>query len=88
MNFGRNQNNNFFNIIRTEAKSIDLLINNFRYFGTGVNLGECGITIIVADMIDTGIWSCHMGTTGAATVEASKEINVRISGRGSNGLCM
>lgn len=50
------------------------------YYGSGVTLGDCGISILKASMSDTGIWSCHMGTTDASAVEASKDINVRISG--------
>lgn len=52
-----------------------------RYFGTGVKLGECGITIMAATINDSGTWSCHMGTIGEPGLEASKEINVRISGK-------
>lgn len=52
----------------------------FRYSGTGINLGECGIEIMKASTSDSGQWSCHMGTTGKAAVEASKEISVRVSG--------
>lgn len=50
------------------------------YYGTGVKLGDCGISILKASINHTGMWSCHMGTTGVAGAEASKDINVRISG--------
>lgn len=59
--------------------------DEFRYSGTGINLGECGIEILKASTSDSGQWSCHMGTTGKAAVEASKEISVRVSGERSNG---
>lgn len=36
-----------------------------------------------ASTSDSGQWSCHMGTTGTAAVEASKEINVRVTGNRS-----
>lgn len=52
----------------------------YRYFGNGVKLGECGITVMNATVNDTGTWSCHMGTTSKSGVEQSKDINVRISG--------
>lgn len=54
--------------------------DKYRYHGTGLKLGECGITIIDAKVSDTGIWSCHMGTVVTAGVEVSQSINVRISG--------
>lgn len=52
----------------------------YRYFGNGVRLGECGVTIMSATVNDTGTWSCHMGTIAQSGVEQTKEINVRISG--------
>lgn len=52
-----------------------------RYHGTGVKLGECGISIMGATINDSGSWSCHMGTIGDAGLEASEEINVRVSGK-------
>lgn len=55
--------------------------NTFRYYGTGVKLGECGISIMSATINDSGTWSCHMGTIGEAGLEASEEVNVRVSGK-------
>lgn len=57
------------------------LIKNmsFRYYGTGIKLGECGITIF-ATHSHSGTWSCHMGATSVAKTDTVKEISVRITG--------
>lgn len=62
---------------KMEHKAID----KFRYFGTGLKLGECGVTIVQTNLSDTGAWKCHMGTLVKTGFEVSKEFNVRISGK-------
>lgn len=52
----------------------------FRYYGAGINLGECGITIVNATQNLSGTWSCHMGTARTGAVDAFKEFGVRITG--------
>lgn len=52
----------------------------YHYYGMGIKLGECGISIMSASVDDSGTWSCHMGTIAAAGIEFSKEISVRVSG--------
>lgn len=52
----------------------------FRYYGTGIRLGDCGITIMNASHNDSGTWSCHMGVTHTAKTDSMKEISVRITG--------
>lgn len=59
----------------------DNIQGQYKYFGNGIKLGECGITIMNATVNDTGTWSCHMGTTSKSGVEQSKDVNVRISGK-------
>lgn len=54
--------------------------DQYRYFGSGINLGDCGVSIMNASVDDSGTWSCHMGTTDAAGIESSQEIGVRVSG--------
>lgn len=56
--------------------------DQYRYFGTGVHLGDCGVSITNASVDDSGTWSCHMGTIQTAGIESSKEISVRVSGMG------
>lgn len=59
------------------------LIRNtsFRYYGTGIELGECGLTILNAAHNHSGTWSCHMGTTHVAGTDTVQEISVRITGK-------
>lgn len=52
----------------------------FKYYGSGIKLGECGITIMKATHNDSGTWTCHMGMTNEARTDSSKEISVRITG--------
>lgn len=51
-----------------------------KYFGSGIGLGECGITIMNATHNDSGTWTCHMGMIGETRTDSSKEISVRITG--------
>lgn len=52
----------------------------YRYYGTGLKLGDCGLTIMKATHNDTGTWSCHMGSAHVTVIDRVKEINVRIAG--------
>lgn len=52
----------------------------YKYFGSGINLGECGITILNATHNDSGTWTCHMGMTSETRTDSSAEISVRITG--------
>lgn len=52
----------------------------YKYYGSGIKLGECGITILMATHNDSGTWTCHMGMTTEARIDSSKEISVRITG--------
>lgn len=52
----------------------------FSYYGTGIRLGECGITISKVAHNHSGTWSCHMGATDVAGIDTVKEISVRITG--------
>lgn len=52
----------------------------YRYFGTGLDLGECGITVRRATIPDTGNWVCHMGTLVQIGFETTKTVKVRVSG--------
>lgn len=54
--------------------------DQYRYFGSGVHLGDCGVSVMAASVDDSGTWSCHMGTIHQAGIESSKEISVRVSG--------
>lgn len=54
--------------------------DEYRYFGSGIRLGECGITIMQASVNDSGTWSCHMGSIKPVGLELSKEVSVRVSG--------
>lgn len=54
---------------------------NYRYFGSGIHLGDCGVSILKASLDDSGTWSCHMGTIQTAGIESSKQISVRVSGK-------
>lgn len=56
-------------------------IDAYRYFGSGIKLGECGLSIMKASVDDSGSWSCHMGPTETAGVESTKTISVRVSGK-------
>lgn len=56
-------------------------IDQYQYFGTGINLGDCGVSIMNASVDDSGTWSCHMGTTHKAGIESSTEVSVRVSGK-------
>lgn len=51
-----------------------------KYFGLGISLGECGITIMKASHNDSGTWTCHMGMIKEARADSYKEISVRITG--------
>lgn len=51
----------------------------FRYYGSGLRMGECGITLSPATLNDTGRWKCHLGTFRRIGFEASREVRVRIS---------
>lgn len=51
-----------------------------RYYGTGVKLGECGLTIMNASRNDSGTWSCHLGVADVSNVDQMKEISLRITG--------
>lgn len=55
--------------------------DEYRYYGTGLKLGDCGLKIMDSDISDSGTWSCHAGNTDKARVESKKEFTVRISGR-------
>lgn len=50
------------------------------YYGTGIKMGECGLTILNANHNHSGIWSCHMGATHIAGTDTFREISVRIAG--------
>lgn len=52
-----------------------------RYYGTGIKLGECGLTILNAAHNHSGTWSCHMGATHIAATDSVAEISVRITGK-------
>lgn len=64
------------------AKYFDSLRISFRYNGAGIKLGECGLTILNAENIHSGTWSCHMGATHVAQTDTVREISVRIAGNG------
>lgn len=55
--------------------------DEYRYFGSGIRLGECGVSIMKASVDDSGTWSCHMGTIQTTGIESTKEISVRVSGK-------
>lgn len=50
------------------------------YFGAGLRMGECGITLPMATLNDTGLWHCHLGTFRRTGWETSRSVPVRISG--------
>lgn len=52
----------------------------FSYYGTGIKFGECGLTIVNANLNQSGTWSCHMGSTHTSITDAFQEITVRITG--------
>jgi len=51
----------------------------YRYHGTGLKLGDCGVMIMNSDISDSGSWSCHMGNTERSRIESQKEFTVRVS---------
>lgn len=55
--------------------------DQYRYFGSGIHLGDCGVSIMNASVDDSGSWSCHIGSIKAAGIESSYEISVRVSGK-------
>lgn len=66
--------------ISVSDKTIQRDSDEFRYFGTGLKLGECGVTILRAQLSDTGTWRCHMGTLIRTGFEVGHDIKVRVSG--------
>lgn len=56
--------------------------DQYTYFGTGLKLGECGLTIRTANLSDSGLWKCHVGTTTKSVgFEITRSIGLRISGK-------
>lgn len=53
----------------------------YQYHGTGLNLGDCGLQIMDADISDSGVWTCHAGNTAKSRIESQKEFTVRVSGK-------
>lgn len=53
--------------------------SEFWYHGNGFKLGECGITVKISNVSDSGIWSCHVGTIAVSQMEAVTEISVRVT---------
>ncbi|XP_031627128.1 uncharacterized protein LOC116343281 isoform X2 [Contarinia nasturtii] len=53
--------------------------DKYRYYGTGIKMGECGLTILNAIHSQTGRWSCHMGSTQIAGTDQFSEISVRVA---------
>lgn len=77
-----NKNNNNNKKINTLLNILAHYKNVFeRYYGTGIKLGECGLTILNAAHNHSGTWSCHMGATNIAATDTVKEISVRITGK-------
>lgn len=66
--------------ISVSDKTIHKDSDEFRYHGTGLKLGECGVTILKALLTDTGTWRCHMGTLIRTGFEVGHDIKVRVSG--------
>lgn len=52
----------------------------YQYHGTGLQLGDCGLQIMDADISDSGTWSCHAGNIAKSRIESQKEFTVRVSG--------
>lgn len=52
-----------------------------RYFGVGLRMGECGITLPQALLNDSGVWRCHLGTYRPVGFEVQQNVTVRISGK-------
>lgn len=50
------------------------------YYGAGLRMGECGVTVRVATLNDTGLWHCHLGTFRRTGWETSRSVPVRVSG--------
>lgn len=55
--------------------------DKYRYFGSGIHLGDCGVSVMNASVDDSGMWSCHLGATHTAGIESSQDISVRVSGK-------
>lgn len=67
--------------ISVSDKAILKDTDEFRYYGTGLKLGECGVTVLKALITDTGTWRCHMGTLIRTGFEVGHDIKVRVSGK-------
>lgn len=61
------------------ADDADDSVQRFGYYGSGLRMGECGITLSHATLNDTGRWKCHLGTFRRIGFEASRDVSVRIS---------
>ncbi|XP_055298260.1 uncharacterized protein LOC129566399 [Sitodiplosis mosellana] len=66
-------------ISMSDQKEPDDSNDIYRYYGTGIKLGECGLTILNANHNHSGIWSCHMGATEQSSADSVQEISVRIA---------
>lgn len=55
--------------------------SNYEYYGTGLQLGDCGLQILSAKLNDSGMWTCHAGNIDTSRIESKKEFSVRVSGK-------
>lgn len=62
--------------------------NNWSYYGAGLRMGECGVTVREATLEDTGLWQCHLGTVRPTGWETSRTVSVRVSGEFVYGLIL